>query len=150
VSRRARLAVLLFAGVIALVAGCVSRVAPHDEEIARGLAGLQSSCGQFLDELHRTAGTPEAAWECHTAWYENTREELGALRVRAASYGTKNDATVDSLDLLRESVERLEIIHAGGVTAGEVAVLHTMLDAQLDMLIRFEAAKRPAGPEVTP
>ena len=153
--RRGRFATLIaavvLAVVLAVVAGCVSRVAPHDAVIAAGLADLQSSNSRFFDELRRTAGTPDAAWECHIAWYEETLAEIAALRTRAESHGVKNDPTVEALELLQRSVAELEEAHAEGLSAGEIPVLRTLFDSQLRMLIELEAAKkRAASTEVSP
>lgn len=149
--RRATFAVLIAALVLALAAGCVSRVAPHDAVIAAGLADLQSSNSRFFDELLRTAGTPDAAWECHIVWYEGTRAEIAALRTRAESHGRKSDPTVEALELLQRSVAELEEAHAEGLSAGEIPVLRTLFDSQLRMLIELEAAKKRTAPaEVSP
>jgi len=151
VSRRGNVAMLIAAIVLALLTGCVSRVAPHDAIIAAGLADLQSSNSRFFDELQQTVGTPDAAWECHAAWYEETRAEIAALRVRAGSYDRKNDPTVAALELLEKSVNELETAHAEGLSAGEIPVLRTLFDSQLRMLIELEAAKkRTTATEVSP
>lgn len=149
-SRRGALAVLLTALVLAVPAACVSRVAPYDQTIATGLAKLQASHTRFFDELQQTAGTPDAAWNCHAAWYGETRAEIAALRVRAASYGLEKDPTVAAMELLERSLNELEQAHAQGFSAGEIPVLRTLFDAQLHMLIELEAAKkRPAIAEVS-
>lgn len=141
-SRHGAVALLLTAFVLAGPAACVSRVAPHDESIAAGLAKLQASHTRFFDELQQTAGTPDAAWNCHAPWYEETRAEIAAIRVRAASYGQPNDPTVQAIDLLDKSLTELEQAHAQGFSAGEIPVLRTLFDAQLHMLIELEAAKK--------
>lgn len=148
--RRVDVFTLIAAIVLALLTGCVSRVAPHDEQIAAGLAGLKASHTRFFDGLHQTAGTPDAAWECHIAWYEQTRAEISALRTRAASYNLASDPTADALALLEQSVAELEEMHAGGLSRDEIAVLRTLFDSQLNMLIHLEAAKKRRAAGVTP
>lgn len=141
-SRRFRSAAVIAAVALALLAGCISRVSPHDEVIAAGLAELQSSNASFFDGLQQAAGTPGAALEHHAAWYEETRADIAALRTRATGYGVRNDPTVDALALLETSVAELEKMHATGISAGEVPVLRTLFDSQLRMLIELESAKR--------
>jgi hypothetical protein len=150
-SRRARVAVLIAAFLLAVAARCATRVAPHDEQLAAGLAGLQTSHQRFFDELRLTAGTPEAALERHHGWYEATRAEVTSLRERAAAYGPANRSTVEALELLAKSIDELEAAHGRGLAAGEIPVLRTLFDSQLQMLIRLESAKK-RGPnaEVTP
>lgn len=150
-TRRDTFATLIAAIVLALLAGCLSRVSPYDDTIAAGLTSLRSSNTRFFDELQQTAGTPGAKLESHAAWYEETRAEIVALRTRAAAYGMKNDPTVRSLELLGASLDELEKVHAKGISAGEIPVLRTLFDSQLRMLIELESAKRrPADGEVTP
>jgi len=151
VSRRGKLTAILAAIVLALLSGCASRVAPRDEALADGLAGLQSSTGRFFDQLQLVIGTPDADWVSHAAWYEETRTEIAALRVRASASGVTNDATLDALALLDQSVAELETAHAEGLSAAEVPVLRTLFDSQLRMLVQLEAAKsRTPVAEVLP
>lgn len=148
--RRTHAAALLTALLLALPAGCVSRIAPHDATIAAGLAELRSRNTRFFDELQQTAGTPDAAWECHIAWYDETHAEIAALRTRAASYSLKSDPTADALALLDRSVAELEQVHAEGLSRGEIPMLRTMFDSQLHMLIELEEAKKRTPAEVKP
>jgi hypothetical protein len=142
-SRRGNLALLVAAFLLAVLAGCASRIAPHDDTIAAGLAKLQASHARFFDQLQQTAGTPGAAWEAHAAWYKETRAEIATLRARAASYGLKHDPTPRAIALLEQSVDELEQAHAEGLSPGEIPVLRTLFDSQLRMLIQLEAAKKP-------
>lgn len=143
-------AALLIALLIVAPAGCASRIAPHDETIAAGLADLRSRHTRFFDELQQAAGTPDAAWECHIAWYDETHAEIAALRSRAASYGLKSDPTADALALLDRSVAELEQVHAEGLSRGEIPMLRTMFDSQLHMLIELEEAKKRTSARGTP
>jgi hypothetical protein len=148
---RGRLAIVVAAFLLAVLASCMSsRLAPHDQTIADGLAALQVRHTQFFDQLQQTAGTPDAAWECHQDWYEETRAQVAALRTRAASYGLASDPTGQALDLLDRSLDELEAAHAKGLSGGEIPVLRTLFDSQFRMLIQLEAGKRPAVAEVTP
>ncbi|HYC91872.1 MAG TPA: hypothetical protein VEO54_21850 [Thermoanaerobaculia bacterium] len=144
-SRRANAATLVVALLLALPAGCMSRIAPHDPTIAAGLADLQTSHARFFDGLQLSTGTPEGAWECHRHWYEETRAAIAVLQVRAASHGRKDDPTAKAIDLLAKSVDELEQAHAEGFSAGEIPVLRTLFDSQLRMLIQLEDAKKRPG-----
>lgn len=141
-SRRGKLMAILVVIVLALLSGCASRVAPRDEALAEGLAGLQSSTDRFFDQLQQVIGTPDAAWVRHAAWYEETRSAIAALRVRASAAGATNNATLDALAMLDQSVAELETAHAVGLSAAEVPVLRTLFDSQLRMLVQLEAAKQ--------
>lgn len=150
-SRGARIAVLVTAIVLAVLAGCAGRIAPHDATIAAGLSALQQSHGRFFDQLQLSAGTADAAWECHRQWYQETRAEIAALRTRAASHGLEQDPTGDALELLEKSVDELEVMHMQGISAVEVPTLRILFDSQLRMLAQLEAAKKRSGiAEVTP
>ena len=136
--------------LLALLAGCSSRVAPYDEVIAAGLAELQSRHTSFFDELQKTAGTPEGAWKHHTAWYEETRAEIAALRSRVQSFGIDDDPTARALELLEQSLDELEQMHEEGISREEIPILRTLFDSQLGMLLELEAEKKRAFAEVTP
>jgi hypothetical protein len=140
----------LIVAVLALLAGCTSRLSPYDEAIAAGLAELESRHTRFFDELQQTAGTPAGAWERHTGWYQETRAEIAALRARTASFGVTDDPTAGALELLDRSVEELEQAHAEGLAREEIPILRTLFDSQLHMLIELEAAKKQSATEVTP
>ena len=141
-SRRGKLASLIAGLLLAILGGCASRLAPHDPSIAAGLVSLQSSNDRFFDELRAVAGTPDAAWECHTEWYTQTRADIAALRVRAASHGAASDPTIEALALLEQSIEDVEELHVAGLSAGEIPVLHSLLSSQLRMLMELESAKK--------
>ncbi|HET8775273.1 MAG TPA: hypothetical protein VFP80_15850 [Thermoanaerobaculia bacterium] len=147
--RRGTFATLFTALTLTLLISCVNRVATHDAVLAAGLAELRASNDSFFEELQRTAGTPDAAWEAHIAWYEQTRAAIDALRKRAASSGVKDDLAIMALDTLDECVDQLEGAHATGFSAGEIPVLRTLFDSQLRMLIELEAARKPPA-EVSP
>ena len=149
-SRRGKFTAILAALVLALLAGCMSTVAPRDEALVSGLAGLQSSTGRFFDQLQLVIGTPDADWVRHAGWYEETRLEIATLRVRASAHGAANEATLDALALLDQSVAELETAHAEGLSAAEIPVLRTLFDSQLRMLIQLEAAKQRTPVEVSP
>jgi hypothetical protein len=142
VSRRGKLTAIFAALVLALLSGCASSVVPHDEDLADGLAGLQSSTGWFFDQLQQVTGTPDADWVHHAAWYEETRSEIAALPVRASATGATNDPTLLALVLLDQSVAELETAHAAGLSAAEIPVLRTLFDSQLRMLIQLETARQ--------
>jgi hypothetical protein len=144
VSRRIHLATVIALAALATLAACVSRVAPYDEVLASGLTGLRSNNALFFDQLHEAAGTAAAGRERYGAWYTETRIAVGALRSRAATYGNRNDATVNALELLEQSIAELEAAHTRGFSAAEVRVLRTLFDSQLHMLIELEAAKKRA------
>lgn len=147
--RRGTLAMLFIAVLLALPAACANRAAPHDALLAAGLAELRASTDSFFEELQRTAGTPDAAWESHIAWYEQTRAAIDALRKRAASSGVKDDLSLKALDRLDDSVDQLEGAHAAGLSAGAIPVLRTLFDTQLHVLIELDAAAKPPA-EVSP
>ena len=150
-SRRRKLTAILAAILLALLSGCASSVAPRDEALAGGLAGLQSSTSWFFDQLQQVIGTPDADWVRHAAWYEETRSEIAALLVRASASGAATDPTLDALVLLDQSVAELETAHAAGLSAAEIPVLRTLFDSQLRMLVQLEAAKaRTPVAEVLP
>lgn len=135
---------MAFALVAFLTAGCAARIAPYDPTLNDGLAGLQTKIAGFLEELEQRAGTPDAAWEKHAAFYESVRADLQDLRFRAAAHGG-NELTLGSLDLVSDSIDDLEQLHRSGLNGTEIPILRSLFETQLRMLIQLETAKRRTG-----
>jgi len=53
-----------------------------------------------------------------------------------------NGLTVQSLDLIQKNLEKLEAMHAGGITAEEIEIVRTLFDTQFRMLVQLENAKK--------
>ena len=127
--------------------GCALFSAPsYDAELDRGATALQAKLNTHFDELQRTAGTPEGAWEHHAPFYESVRADLTILFQHAGAQ-PGNDTTVRSLELLATNVAEVEAVHRAGLSPREVPILKQLLDMQLRMLTKLEQAKKRSARE---
>ena len=135
-----------------LIAGCsASRIAEYDENIDRGAAELHAKFNGLFDDLQRTAGTPDGAYERYAAQYDQLRVDIAGLQSRVALQ-SNNQLTNTSLTLLDDNLHQLEVAHRDGLTAGEVPILRKLFDTQLRNLVQLETAKKrdAATAEVQP
>lgn len=116
-------------------------IAQYDAKLDGGAVELQQKVDTFLTYLEQTAGTPEAAYEKHEAFYQDVRADLSMLRSLAAVQ-RGNEITVQSLDAIGDNLARLEKIHAEGISAEEISIVRGLFASQFRLLIQFENAKQ--------
>jgi len=126
----------------ASIAGCSGYfIADYNPVVDQGAAALQQKVDGYLTELEQTAGTSEGAYEQHVTFYEEVRGDVARLRAEAGAQ-PGNGLTVQSLDLIQKNLEKLEAMHAGGITAEEIEIVRTLFDTQFRMLVQLENAKK--------
>lgn len=125
------------------ISGCtVKLVADYDEVTDQSVTALQMHVESFLVGLERKFGTPEAAYELHTGFYDQTKVQLSALRVRAAAR-PKNEVTVQQLDLLASSLNSLEQLHELGFEdVAEIQPLRNAFRTSFTSILALELAKK--------
>jgi len=126
----------------ASVLGCSGYyIAEYSEAVDTGATELQQKVDRFLTDLEQTAGTPEGEYDLHEGFYAEVRDDIGALR-EVASAQRGNDLTLQSLDLIGANVDKLEALHAEGISRQEIGVVRTLFDTQFRMLVQLENAKK--------
>jgi len=135
-----RLACLLL--VLALV-GCanIRLIADYDEQIDKSISELQRKFETFLTGLERNAGKPEAGYDASVKFYDEARVDLSAIRVRAAAI-PQNDITLQQLDLLADSLGKLEELHKGGLGRDEIRPLRSAFNSSFTAILKLELAKK--------
>jgi hypothetical protein len=129
--------------VIASVTSCSAYfIAAYNPALDHGAAQLQQKVDGLLSELESTAGTPEGAYDVYVDRYQELHGDIETLRTVASSQ-RGNDLTLQSLQLIDANVDKLERMHAEGITAKEIGVVRTLLDTQLRMLVQLENGKKP-------
>lgn len=119
---------------LATVVSCSSYfIAEYSAVVDHGATELQQKVGRFLGDLERGDADPE--------FYAEARGDLQKLR-NVASLQRGNDLTVRSLDLIQSNLDKLEAMHAGGISPKEVGIARTLLDSQFRMLVQLENAKK--------
>ena len=131
--------------LIALAASVLSCsgyfIAGYNEAVDTGATELQQKVDRFLTDLEQTSGTPDGEYEQHIAFYDEVRNDLDTLR-ELASAQRGNDLTLRSLELIGDNVDKLEAMHAKGISPKEIAIVRTLFDTQFRMLLQLENAKK--------
>ena len=125
-----------------LILGCSVRyIAEYDPVVDGNARHLQAKLDALFEDLSRTAGTPEGAYEHYAARYEAMRADVAGLQYDAATQ-SKNELTSTSLSLLDDNLQQLEVAHREGLSRAEVPVLRKLFDTQLRMIVQLETAKK--------
>jgi spore coat protein CotH len=128
----------LLLGALASIVGCSGYfIAQYNPAIDSGATELQQKVDRFLTELEQTSGEHEQ----YAATYEELRADIRTLR-EVASQQHGNELTLQSLDLIASNVDKLEAMHAEGISAEEIAIVRTLFDTQFRMLVQLETAKK--------
>lgn len=138
---RKRAKAVLLAAITSIVSCSGYFIATYNPAIDEGATKLQQKVDGFLAELRETAGTPAGDYEQHAAFYDETRASIQTLR-SLASQERGNDLTLQSLDLIENNLDKLEALHADGITPREIDVTRTLFDTQFRMLVQLENAKK--------
>ena len=132
----------VFFVIALLLLGCTVRyIAEYDPVVDGNVRHLQTKLDALFEDLSRTAGTPEGAYEHYAARYEAIRVDIAGLQYDAATQ-PKNGLTVSSLSLLDDNLRQLEVAHREGLGRAEVPVLRKLFDTQLRMIVQLETAKK--------
>jgi hypothetical protein len=132
---------ILLAAIASIVSCSGYFIAAYNPAVDEGATKLQQSVDGFLVELQKTAGTPAGDYENHQAFYEESHASIQSLR-DIASQERGNDLTLQSLDLIENNLDRLEALHADGISPKEIGVVRTLFDTQFRMLVQLENAKK--------
>jgi outer membrane murein-binding lipoprotein Lpp len=141
---RKRTKALLIAAVASVVSCSGCFMAGYDPQVDSGATQLQQKVDRFLTDLERTAGTPAGEHKENQAAYRELRSDLAALRDLAGSQ-RGNGLTVQSLDRIGNNLDKLEEMHAGGISAKEIEIARALFDSQFRMLLQLENAKKRQG-----
>ena len=129
-----------------LAAGCVHFVADYDEQIDRGISQVLSQFQAIFTRLDRTAGTEGALYPNYVKDYDEIRTELRVLRSRAAAH-VKNDLTIQQIDLLLDSLDKMEALQKLGPLPPEhLAVLRRSIETSCTAILKLELAKKRPEP----
>jgi hypothetical protein len=128
--------------VLLLAAGCVHLVADYDEQIDRGISQVLSQFQAVFTRLERTAGTDGALYPNYVEDYDEIRTELRVLRSRAAAH-VKNDLTIQQIDLLLDSLDKMEALQKlGPLPPEQLGVLRRSIETSCTAILKFELAKK--------
>ena len=136
-------AAILLALLLNVVA-CVSVrfVGDYDVEIDKGISNVLQQFQSIFTRMERTAGTDGALYRNYVKEYDEIRTELRVLLARAAAH-VKNDLTVQQIDLLLDSLSKLEDLHRlGPIPIEQQAVLRRGIETSCTAILKLELAKK--------
>ena len=138
---------LLFLSFLAVlvVAGCaVQYVSRYDEATERSITSIQRQVESLLQDIERSLGTPEAAYENYTDAYKRLHVDAVILHTRAQAIEL-NQYTIEQSRELIDWLKNLESLHMddGGIRNGElVVVLRSQAQQIFVAMLKFELAKK--------
>ncbi len=128
---------------IILGAGCaVKFVSDYDPKTDAAVTDLNREVERFLIFLQRTIATDEAKYEKHTGFYDETKANISSLKLRA-SLKSKNNITMQQLELVGENLDLLEEMHQMGFSsAEELDPIRSAFNTSFKAILKFEFAKK--------
>jgi hypothetical protein len=128
--------------VFALTAGCVHFVADYDDQIDQGISDVLRQFQSVFTRMERTAGSEAALYPNFVRDYDDIRTKLRVLSARARAH-VKNDLTVQMIDLLLDSLGKLEELHRmGPIPIEQQAVVRRGIETSCTAILKLELAKK--------
>jgi hypothetical protein len=145
-TRRPIAPLLVLAFGLALTVGCVHFVADYDEQIDQGINQVLKQFQNIFTRLERTAGTDGMLYPNYVTNYDEIRTELRVLRSRAAAH-VKNELTIQQIDLLLDSQDKMEALHRmGPIPIEQLSVLRRGIETSCTAILKLEIAKKRGEP----
>ncbi len=143
--RRAIFGFVLLASLALVSCSSVRMLSEYDEILDLGTSDLQRRVETFLFEMEAKAGTAAGEYAANRAFYDAVRVEHTVLRSRAQAV-PKNALTVEQLDLLGSSLDKLRELHerggANGLPREVVEPARAALTTQFVSILKLELAKK--------
>lgn len=137
---KAVLGLLMF--VFVLLTACVSvNTATYDEQTDQTVTMLQVKTDGLMESIQANLNTPAAAYKNYAQQYQAILLQLHVLVTRneALPY---NQTTVDQLNLLINSIEKLQQHHQQGFSSKrELMALQQLIDTQFRSIYTLELTK---------
>jgi len=99
----------------------------------------------FFAKMERVTGTVEAGYVQNTDFYDDINAKLSVLKTRAEA-STKNQKTIEQIELLQKSIKDLELLHKGrgdeGLSSPILSTSHTAIQVSIGAIIKLEKAKQ--------
>jgi len=145
---RSRLAVffVLFSLFFFIVAGCsVKLISDYDEVIDKSVTELQKKAEGFLIKMENAAGTSEGEYINNRSFYNETKVEITAIRLRAEAT-PENKITVQHIAEIEKNLENLRLLHEKsgqkGLTKDLTEPVRAIINTQFKAMLTLEFAKK--------
>lgn len=137
---------LALGAACALLAGCVTFVAPYDEKIDQMTTALQLEVATEIEGM-KAQEKPDCLYPAHAEFYRSTRVELGALEIRANAH-EMNGITVAQIGAARNALDDFEKLHQLAsdkgrcMSAFELSPVQRAFDQMTGAILKLELAKK--------
>ncbi|MGD8261986.1 MAG: hypothetical protein PVG70_01555 [Desulfobacterales bacterium] len=135
---------LLIVYLALLVAsGCsVKLISSYDEKTDNAVTELQKKFETFFVTVESQEGSPECKYENHQSFYQESKVEISAIEVRARAV-PKNEITVEQIELLKDSLDKLEKLHKISCLSPEqISLLRSNFNTSFTAILKLELAKK--------
>lgn len=126
-----------------ILAGCtVQYVSRYDEATERSITSIQKQVETLLQDMGRSLGTPEAAYENYADAYKQLHIDAAMLNVRAQSIAY-NRITIEQSRELIGWLNNLETLHKSGISSADILAVSRQQAEQIFVaMLKFELAKK--------
>ena len=128
------------------LSGCVTLVAPYDDQIDGMATNLQHDISAEIETLSR-AEKPACLYPNHVEFYKKANADVSALGVRARAHEL-NSLTIGQVDALDGALDDLESLHKLATTsdrcmeAREFSDIQRAFDSITGAIVKLEIAKK--------
>ncbi len=127
-----------------LVAAChVQLVSDYDEEFVKTASEIQREIDTLLQNQRNPPKGADLSYEANTPAYYKIEVELSSLLALAQSH-ENNDASIDQVKALIETVHQLEAIHErdNRIPPAAINIEQNTIRTQISSIVRTENAKK--------
>jgi hypothetical protein len=127
--------------VLLCFSGC-ALISSYDEKTDDGVTALQQKVETFFVTLESQEGSPECKYENHRSFHQEAKVAISAIEVRARAI-PQNDITVEQVELLKDSLNKLEQLHKlDCLSSMQIAPLRSNFTSSFVAILKLEIAKK--------
>jgi len=129
--------------LLLVLSGCsVKLVSSYDEKTDNAITQLQKDIETFFVTVESQTALPECEYDYHVRFYQDAKVAISAIAVRAKAI-PKNEITVEQVELLKDSLNKLEQLHKlDCFTPGQIESLRTSFNTSITAILKLELAKK--------
>lgn len=143
-----RIILVPFAFSALALGGCVTLIAPYDDQIDEMATNLQHDISAEIETLSR-AQMPDCLYANHVDFYKKANADVSALLVRAEAHEL-NSQTIGQVQALDGALDGLEELHRGAsngppprcMSANEFSPIRRAFDQITGAIVKLEIAKK--------
>ncbi len=120
----------------------VKLISSYDEKTDNAVTELHKKVETFFVTLESQEGLPECKYENHQDFYRDVKVSISAIEVRARAI-PKNELTIEQIELLNDSLYKLEQLHKiDCLTAELIKPLRILFNTSFTAILKLELAKK--------